>query len=111
MRPFEEVPFLTTPSAPLKEASRLLLDVASTQLRLRPIGFALGALLCQEGSGAPNSFVITRAGSDGRRSYPILQMALQLIQFFIESILAGNHQPHKDEDDSEGQSVGGKREL
>jgi hypothetical protein len=38
-------------------------------------------------------------------------MALQLIQFFIESILAGNHQPHKDEDDSEGQSVGGKREL
>src|SRR5262252_494623 len=26
----EEVPFWTTPSAPLKEASRLLLDVAST---------------------------------------------------------------------------------
>src|SRR5215831_16355566 len=26
----EKVPFLTTPSAPLKEASRLLLDVAST---------------------------------------------------------------------------------
>src|SRR5215470_12307441 len=51
----EEVPFWTTinaspyracasrPSAPLKEASRLLLDVAST-------------LLCQEGSGTPNSF-------------------------------------------------------
>src|SRR5215831_1989404 len=30
MRPLEEVPFSTTPSAPLKEASRLLLDVAST---------------------------------------------------------------------------------
>src|SRR5215471_13653705 len=30
MRSLEEVPFSTTPSAPLKEASRLLLDVAST---------------------------------------------------------------------------------
>src|SRR5262245_53499698 len=30
MRFLEEVPFLTTPSAPSKEASRLLLDVAST---------------------------------------------------------------------------------
>jgi hypothetical protein len=30
MRSFEEVPFLTTPSAPLKEASRRLIDVAST---------------------------------------------------------------------------------
>src|SRR5215470_7583007 len=30
MRSIEEVPFSTTPSAPLKEASRLLLDVAST---------------------------------------------------------------------------------
>src|SRR5215470_8617576 len=30
MRSLEEVPFWTTPSAPLKEASRLLLDVAST---------------------------------------------------------------------------------
>src|SRR5262249_34772948 len=29
MRSFEEVPFSTTPAAPLKEASRLLLDVAS----------------------------------------------------------------------------------
>jgi hypothetical protein len=27
---FKELPFPTTPSAPLKEASRLLLDVAST---------------------------------------------------------------------------------
>jgi len=32
-------------------------------------------------------------------------MALQFIQFFIEFILAGNHQPHKDEDDGEGQTV------
>jgi hypothetical protein len=38
-------------------------------------------------------------------------MALQFIQFLIESILARNHQPHKDEDDGEGQSVGSKREL
>ena len=30
MRSLDEVPFSTTPSAPLKEASRLLLDVAST---------------------------------------------------------------------------------
>ena len=30
MRSLEEVPFPTPPSAPLKEASRLLLDVAST---------------------------------------------------------------------------------
>src|SRR5215470_15644164 len=30
MRSLEEVPFSTTPSAPLKEASRLLLDVGST---------------------------------------------------------------------------------
>src|SRR5262245_11650970 len=30
MRSLEEVPFSTTPSDPLKEASRLLLDVAST---------------------------------------------------------------------------------
>src|SRR5215472_2018240 len=30
MRSSEEVPFSTTPSAPLKEASRLLLNVAST---------------------------------------------------------------------------------
>ena len=74
MRPLEEIPFSTTvnaspyrarasrPSAPLKEASRLLLDVAST-------------LLCQEGSGAPNSFTpslspptdITWTGSFERR--------------------------------------------
>ena len=46
-----------------------------------------------------------------RRLHPILQMALQFIQFLIEFVLAGNHQPHKDEDDGEGQSVGGKREL
>jgi hypothetical protein len=38
-------------------------------------------------------------------------MALQFIQFFIESVLAGNHQPHEDEDDGEGQAVGSKREL
>jgi hypothetical protein len=31
-------------------------DVASIHLRLRPIGLALRALLCQEGSGAPISF-------------------------------------------------------
>jgi hypothetical protein len=43
MRSLEEVPFLTSPSAPLKEASRLLLES-------RP------PLLCQEGSAAPNSF-------------------------------------------------------
>src|SRR5262245_48321981 len=30
MRSLERVPFLTTPSAPLKEASRLLLDVAAS---------------------------------------------------------------------------------
>src|SRR5215470_9663004 len=30
MRSVEEVPFSTTPSAPIKEASRLLIDVAST---------------------------------------------------------------------------------
>src|SRR5215468_9315470 len=30
MRSLEDVPFPTTPSAPLKEASRLLLDVAAT---------------------------------------------------------------------------------
>ena len=46
-----------------------------------------------------------------RRSDPILQLALQFIQFLIEFILAGNHQPHKDEDDGEGQSVRSKREL
>src|SRR5262245_23805681 len=33
MRSLDRVPFWTTPSAPLKEASRLLLDVASTPPR------------------------------------------------------------------------------
>ena len=44
-------------------------------------------------------------------SHSILQIALQFIQFFVELILASNHQPHEDEDDGEGQAVGSKREL